>query len=606
VHPVSFALLHQGFPETDVQLDAKDVFRHCPRGGLSELSVRRAERLGSDAGGMQQYWRVVVTGVRAAGDTPAVRKARGAFFTPSGITRYIAGWALRSATDTVLEPSSGDAGFLVEAVARLKSLGADLPVVEGVEIHAHSAEVGRERVRAAGGDPRIEISDFFLVDPARRFDAVIGNPPFVRYQDWAGEARARSRKAALAAGVPLSGLASSWAAFTVQSTHFLRRGGRLGLVLPAELLSVNYAAPVRKFLFDRFSSVELVLFEKQVFEEAEADTLLVLASGFDEGPTDHAILRQVFDADHLTTDGPSVRWAPEDPAAKWISSVASSDARDILARLTKNDCLSTLAEWGDTTLGMVTGSNRFFALSPDRIAELGLSPSDVIPLSPPGSSHLRGLSLSTSGMTRLGKGGSATRLFRPAGQPSDAATAYIAAGEIAGVSDAYKCRVRSPWWRVPLQRPADLLLTYMNADAARVVTNQANVHHLNSVHGVYFKHDVRELGRDLLPIASLNSATMLSAELVGRSYGGGILKLEPREADLWLMPSRSLIKEHAEELQAAKAETLRLLNIGRLSDAVVLVDSILFPDTVKRAELSTIRTAHSTLQSRRTTRGKRG
>lgn len=177
---------------------------------------------------------------------------------------------------------------------------------------------------------------------------------------------------------------------------------------------------------------------------------------------------------------------------------------------------------------------------------------------------------------------------------------------MAGVSEAYKCRVRKPWWRVPLQRPADLLLTYMNADAARIVTNHANAHHLNSVHGVYFNDDVRELGRDLLPIASLNSATMLSAEMVGRSYGGGILKVEPREADLWLMPSRGLIEKHSDALRELKPEVLKLIRAGHLSDAVALVDSILFSRVVKRAELSAIRTAHSTLQSRRTTRGKRG
>ncbi len=77
---------------------------------------------------------------------------------------------------------------------------------------------------------------------------MIGNPPFVRYQDFSGEARVRSRAAALRAGVPLTNLASSWAAFAVHSALFPRPGGRMGLVLPAELLSVNYAAEVRRFL----------------------------------------------------------------------------------------------------------------------------------------------------------------------------------------------------------------------------------------------------------------------------------------------------------------------------------------------------------------------
>lgn len=51
----------------------------------------------------------------------------------------------------------------------------------------------------------------------------------------------------------------------VHSALFLKPGGRLGLVLPAELLSVNYAAQVREFLMRRFARVRLVLFTERVF-----------------------------------------------------------------------------------------------------------------------------------------------------------------------------------------------------------------------------------------------------------------------------------------------------------------------------------------------------
>lgn len=101
-------------------------------------------------------------------DTAERRKARGAFFTPEPITRFIAEWAIRSAHDAVLEPSAGDAAFLVEAVARLQHLAEDLsvaPRVDGVEIHESSAKIASERVREAGGDPHVVVSDFFRVDP---------------------------------------------------------------------------------------------------------------------------------------------------------------------------------------------------------------------------------------------------------------------------------------------------------------------------------------------------------------------------------------------------------------------------------------------------------
>lgn len=546
--------------------------------------------------------------VSAAIDTPVLRKARGAFFTPEPITRFIADWAVRSSDDTVLEPSAGDAAFLVEAVRRLGEHGVLTPHVDGVEIHEHSARLASSRVAKAGGTANITVGDFFLVQPDARYSAVIGNPPYIRYQDFSGEARTRSREAALKAGVALTALASSWAAFTIHSALFLSPGGRMGLVLPAELLSVNYASAVRQFLFDRFRSVELVMFTERVFPEAEADVVLLLADGFDQGPTDHATIHQAQDADALTTLGVPLTWRPSDPSGKWTGLLVDSEAVQPLRRLRENGHFTNLDRWGETTLGMVTGNNRYFALSPSRVAELGLTRKDLVRLSPPGSTHLRGLELSRSMMARLGREGKATWMFRPSGRLSPATQAYIHAGHLAGVDNAYKCRVRDPWYRVPLLPVADLLLTCMNADTPRLTTNTACAHHLNSVHGVYLNDQVRDLGCELLPLASLNSLTLLNAEMVGRSYGGGILKLEPREADVWAMPTPQHIRAHAEDLRGIKLEVASLLRRRELGKAVALVDGAILtgPGVVSESELTLVRQAHRTLTARRIARGRSG
>ncbi|MBD9544525.1 SAM-dependent DNA methyltransferase [Ensifer sp. ENS04] len=473
-------------------------------------------------------------------DTPVLRKERGAFFTPPAITRFISNWAIRKPRDRVLEPAAGDAAFLVSAVDRLRELDPSThssPTVHGVEIHAHSAEVARKRISDAGGKADIQLSDFFAVKPNSEFDVVIGNPPYIRYQDFTGEARARAREAAIRGGISLTGLASSWAAFTVHSALFLKKGGRLAFVLPAELLSVNYAAPVRKFLFSRFRDVQLVLFDEQVFPEAEADVVLLLADGYLDGPAVHATIRQTKNASTLASLGPGQSWTPADPSAKWTSSLVDADAVRLLQTLSVDGLYTNLETWGDTTLGMVTGNNKYFTLSPQRVAALGLRPDELLSLSPPGSSHLRGLSLSNAHLKRLGEEGNAIHLFYPSDPPSAAAAAYIADGHRTGVDTAYKCRVRKTWYRVPLVSPADLLLTCMNADTPRITENAAKARHLNSVHGVYLNDACKDMGRELLPVASLNSVTLLHAEMVGRAYGGGILKIEPKEADTWAMPS---------------------------------------------------------------------
>lgn len=544
-------------------------------------------------------------------DTPELRKERGAFFTPSGITEFVASWAIRAAGDRVMEPSVGNAAFLIAAVARIANLqrrrGVE-PEVDGVEIHAHSARVARRRVRAVGGKANVRQSDFFDIAPEPAYDAVIGNPPYIRYQSFSGEARVKSRQAALRGGVALTGLASSWAAFVVHSALFLKPGGRLGLVLPAELLSVNYAAPVRQFLFQRFRQVQLVLFEEQVFPEAEADVVLLLAEGYGEEPTGHAVVRQTKNASSLGTLEAGQVWTPATPSGKWTDSLVNPRVLDSLGALLRSGHFTALGAWGDTTLGIVTGNNKYFALSPLRAKELGLRQSELLPLSPPGSSHLRGLTLTTDLLASLGKNGQSTLLFYPRVKPSKAAAAYIEAGHRTGVNGAYKCRVRKTWYRVPLVAPADLLLTCMNADTPRLVSNEASAYHINSVHGVYLKAQDREIGCELLPLASLNSVTLMHAEVVGRAYGGGILKLEPKEADLWAVPSSTLVRARAQALRSLKQPVADLLREGDLMGAVELVDRALFAEhfMLSHEQIEGVRAARALLSSRREGRSSSG
>lgn len=539
-------------------------------------------------------------------DSPQVRKARGAFFTPELVARYVAQWAVRAPGDAVLEPSCGEAVFLIEAGRRLERLGAPsgLPgQLHGAEVHADSASTACRLLRAEGFEATISVGDFLRSEPRAAYDAVLGNPPYVRYQAFSGESRAAAQRAALRAGVALTSLASSWAAFTVHSALHVRPGGRLGLVLPAEMLTVNYAAPVREFLVRSFRRVRLVLFTERIFPGVMEDVVLLLAEGRGQGPTGHCELLQTRSGETLAAlvESDVRRWTPGD-GERWSTALLSERAVGAYAAAVTSSDIVPLSVWGDTTLGMVTGNNKYFTLSGDDIRRLGLGTGDVIRLSPPGSRHLRGLSLTRRGLETLDRTGSATWLFRPDGLPSSAAARYIAAGEKTGVETAYKCRVRSPWWRVPYQRPADLLLTYMNADTARLCTNAVGVHHLNSVHGLYLAEEQRSLGRALLSLASLNSVSLLGAELVGRSYGGGVLKIEPREADRWPMPSPALVEDRQDALRAVRPRVRELLGRGRVFEAAEAVDAALWSGAAY--DLGTIRESRAHLHDRRVVRSR--
>lgn len=512
------------------------------------------------------------------GDSAALRKARGAFFTPLPICRFVADWAVRTATDRVLEPSCGEAAFLAEAADTLSLHGGkvDAAQLHGVELHQGSAGHAEATLRDRGYESTIEVRDFFTTGLGQ-YDAVIGNPPYVRYQDFTGDARAAALAATKAAGVELSRLASSWAAFTIHAATAVAGHGRLGLVLPAELLSVNYAGPVRSYLLRRFSSVRLVLFQERVFPGVSEEVVLLLAEG--DGPCSAIEVCEVANAESLTSVG-CMTWRSHEPgtSSRWSAALLGSDAVSTFDNVTTSAAFTPLLEWGDPNLGIVTGNNKYFAMSPERAAELDLAPHEVIAISPPGSRHLRGLALTRRMWGDLSAAGAQTLLFRPdLDQISAGARRYIARGEADGVQDAYKCRVRKTWWQVPLVRKADLFVTCMNHDAPRLVANEVGALHLNSIHGLILRRGERSLGMRQLPIGMLNSVTLVGAELHGRSYGGGILKLEPKEADRLPVPSPPVLRAASEDLDAVRSKVTGLLGDGRFADAVGVVDQVVLP-----------------------------
>src|SRR5207253_441965 len=118
------------------------------------------------------------------------------------VADWLCRWAVRSRTDRVLEPSCGDGAFLEGAARRLDELGATAAQVvtqlRGVEMVQAEAARARQRLgRVLGRDAEgaVACQDFFEWaegSEAESFDCVVGNPPFIRYQNFPEPSRARA------------------------------------------------------------------------------------------------------------------------------------------------------------------------------------------------------------------------------------------------------------------------------------------------------------------------------------------------------------------------------------------------------------------------------
>jgi adenine-specific DNA-methyltransferase len=547
------------------------------------------------------------------------RKSLGAFYSPQSLVEPMVSWAITRAGQEVLDPSCGDGVFLEHAARRLRHLGVPperaASLLHAVDLNPEAARVTRARLSAVLGRSfeNIRVESFFalappgaLFGPSEGVDVVIGNPPYIRYQDFAGGARLEALERATDAGLQLSRLASSWAHFVAHATAFLRRGGRLALILPAELIHTTYAAPLRDHLRRSFEEVHVISFRQAVFPDVQAEVVLLLAAGRDGGPgrlglTEVETGEDLADLEAVLA-GAEVFARDEDPE-KWIPGYAAHPGAVTLDHLQNRGLLVPLGDIGKANIGFVSGANEYFVVTPEeaarwRLPETSLRPALIR------ARHIPGLQITSADISQVRSQGERCLLWLPGERLSQAEKTYVRRGEELGYARRYKCRVRSPWYRVPGVTTPDAFLTYMSDVVPRLCLNRAQVVSSNTLHNIRLPQIPASL-RKAFVTAFYNSATLLSCERVGRSYGGGVLKLEPREADRIQVPSTDLVARHKAALSQLAPRIDAALRNGRegcLDEVVAAVDAVLFQG--ERIAAGEMTAARATLHERRQARAR--
>lgn len=533
---------------------------------------------------------VVATPLFSSKAQASVAKLRGGYYTPDRVAAFLAGWVAAN-EGRVLEPSCGD-GAILRHTERAEH-------VTGVELEPEEA------TKARNAAPWAEVvdADFFTWLDEQQFgawDGVVGNPPFIRFQHWTEPTRSAALDLMRSVGLKPTKLTNAWVPFVVGSTLALKPGGRLGLVIPAELMQVSYSAQLRAFLIDECSELTVVTFRRLLFEGVLQEVVLLLGvRGI--GPASIRVV-EFDDADSLTS-GDAVTVVPHAPALqhdseKWTKYFLDPDEITEMRDVRASERLGRLGDLADVDVGVVTGRNRFFVMTPERAAERRLE-SFVSPVVGK-SMHVPGIRFAAADLERL-RGENATcqllsldRTFDV--EAHEALRAYIAAGEAEGVHTGYKCSIRKQWWAVPSVWRPDAFLLRQIYTHPRLIANATAATSTDTVHRVRMLVDVDPMR---LGAAMINSATFAFTEVIGRSYGGGVLELEPTEAENLLVPDPAgLTLEEAEHVD-------QLLRANDLGGALDFVDRTLLVDRLglEIATVERLRRVWTKLAARRTSRG---
>jgi len=539
------------------------------------------------------------------------QKLRGGYYTPSILSDFLVQWSIRSRTERILEPSCGDGNFVVSLLTHIasKSSKKGQSHIEAVFVEKDKQEIVKAQRRSlqiknTGSKLQWLPEDFFVAYPklreGDRFDVLLGNPPYIRFQYFDKQSQELAFEHLRSAGYHPTKLANAWTAFVQLGIELLNEGGRLAMVLPAEMLQVSYTAELRTRLSIQFEHITIVGFKTLVFPEIQQEVVLLLADGKTCKKNIQSDIHTVEfkDGSFLTGKNVLKKAIAHIPAKhshggmKWTSLFLGAKAYDAINLASQDKRLVQLKTLASVQVGVVTGRNKFFVLTQKEQKALGCEKL-TIPIVCK-TTALKSIRFDKEEFARYCETYPAyllNTLGTDEAKFPKQLLKYIKDGEDAKVNDGFKCRIRKRWYDVPSIYVPDAFMFRQVHLYPLMVANHAGAVSTDTIHRVNIKKGVDV---DLLSASLFNSLTLAWAEVCGRSYGGGVLELEPSEAS-------ALPVFYSTDIGLDPKKVNDLLKCGKASEALDYVDNIVLVQALgfKKTFIANIRSAWNELRDRR-------
>ena len=534
-------------------------------------------------------------------DVMSADKLRGGFYSPPTLVRAcldrIAALTSGDARPLrVFEPSAGDGAFI--RGLRDHAIADRVRDVTAVEINPQEAAKSRQALAGTPFGGRVITGS--VLNGARPaaggYDVAVGNPPFVRFQFLTDEDRAGALDVARRGGLTLTGVSNLWIPVLLAALTGLRAGGSFAFIVPAECFTGISARSVRTWLIRSVDALRADLFPPGSFPGVLQE--VVVLSGRLDRSRAHRTAAPLTVVEHLP--GNPLSWTHEvlETAPTWTRYLLTPAQLSALHQLTDLPEFHPLSEVARLTVSTVTGANEYFSVDDGTLSQYRLD-TWALPLLPR-IRHATGLLFSQQDHRELAKLRCSRWLLSFAAQAPEpeqipAAASYLRYGEQLELHHRYKCRIRDPWYRIPVVQPGGLLLSKRSHKYPRLVLNSAGAVTTDTIYQGRMAPAFR--GREADLVAGFhNTGTLLTAEIEGRSFGGGVLELVPTEIGrvaVPMLPSFGQSLAHLDEVaRSAGPDSAELV---RRTDAL-LAQAIpkLTPDL-----LGELRRARATLLQRR-------
>lgn len=470
-------------------------------------------------------------------------REKGQFWTPDWVAEAMVGYLLGSGSESIFDPAVGSGAFFRAARVIGQELGRDLRLI-GTEIDPLVLREARLTGLSESDLRYVEIRDFVLNPPEGPFKAIVANPPYIRHHRLPMALKTRMRTfGARVIGVPLDGRAGLHIYFLLHSLQLLEPDhGRLAFIMPADTCEGVFAPTLWTWIARHYRLEAVVTFDAEASPFPGVDTnALVLM-----------IRRTAPTSDFLWA---RCRERGTDELKKWTLSGFRYQPKGglVVQRRELAEALTTglsrpprqtapggprLVDFATVVRGIATGANEFFFLTREQAKTLGI-PDEFLTPAIGRTRDVPADKVDEQLLEELEVSGRPTLLFCPDARRLDLfpgpVRQYLEEGKRRGLPKRPLIASRHPWYKMEVRKAPPILFAYLGRRNARFVRNLAGVVPLTGFLCVYPRSEERLFVEKLWSVLS-HPATVHNLSLVGKSYGSGCIKVEPRALERLPLP----------------------------------------------------------------------
>jgi len=485
-------------------------------------------------------------------------RQKGQFWTPDWLADAMVAYVLERDDQVLFDPAVGAGAFFL-AAKRLALKNAWSVRFAGKEIDSYTLAEARRSGLTEAELATVSIGDFLSEPPEQQFEAIIANPPYIRHHRLSAETKAHLRRLALEhLGFALDGRLGLHNYFLLVALRLLAPDGKLAFVMPADTCEGLSAKRFWTWITTHYCLEAVIAFHHSIspFPTVDINPLIFLIRN-------SAPQKNFWWAYCIAQPENLPTWIASrfEKSVNGLNLHQRAVAEAVETGLSRSTTQRShpdsvpFSHFFTVKRGIATGANNFFFLTHEQVRQLEL-PESFFKLAIGRTRDVVGNVLDEQAIAALRARKRPSLLLQLDGSPlesfPEALQRYLKLGEALQIHRRPLLAQRSPWYKMEVRQPPPFLFAYLGRRNTRFILNSAQAVPLSSFLCVYPRPEFEQAIAQLWLLLQ-RSELLEGLASVGKSYGSGAIKVEPRALALLRIPAKLV---EALELSTARQMSL--------------------------------------------------